>query len=115
VALISFLIPTVFRRGKTTSLPPGAPRNYGIIGGTICPKCGRPFGMHIWGLNMLVGKLDRCPYCGKWSLVRYVGREALREAEAAELEAPKEAPSIPSAGEEENLKKELDNSRYIDG
>jgi hypothetical protein len=114
VALISFLIPTVFRRGKKTSLAPGAPRNYGVLGGAICPKCGRPFGMHFWGLNMVVGKLDRCPYCGKWSLVRFASREALRAAEEAELEAAKEIPPLPATGEDESLKKEIENSRYID-
>ncbi|MEJ2748751.1 MAG: Ig-like domain-containing protein, partial [Anaerolineae bacterium] len=27
----------------------------GPFGGTICPKCGRPFAMHIWGLNVVAG------------------------------------------------------------
>jgi hypothetical protein len=59
-ALISLLFPMLVSRGKTTSLPPGAARNYSIFGGTICPKCQRPFGMHLYGLNLLVGKFDRC-------------------------------------------------------
>ena len=115
VTLISFLISQVFMRGKRSSLAPGAPRSYGILGGTICPKCRRPFGMHIWGLNMVVGKLDRCPYCGKWSLVHYVSLQALREAEAAELKMVEESLPAPETSQIEKQHKDLENSRYIDG
>lgn len=55
----------------------------GPIGGTLCPKCGRPFSLHLWGLNVLLGKLDRCPHCGKWSLVRRVHPDILRSSAAA--------------------------------
>jgi hypothetical protein len=115
VALISFLIPAMLGRGKTKRLPLGAPRSYSPIGGTICPKCGRPFAMHVWGLNALVGKFDRCPYCGKWSLVKYVSADKLKEAEAAELKmAQGTLSNIPEASEEEKLRKDLENSRYQD-
>jgi DNA-directed RNA polymerase subunit RPC12/RpoP len=100
---------------KLQHLPPGAPRNYGVLGGTICPKCGRPFGIHIWGLNMLVGKLDRCPYCGKWSLVVHHSPQALQQAEQAELDAAQETGQFQAPSDEERLRKELDDSRYQDG
>ena len=85
IILLTFLFPVLLRRGKRQSLAPGTSRNYGVLGGAVCPKCNRPFAVHIYGLNMLVGKYDRCPYCGKWSLVRQAPIETLRAAEAAEL------------------------------
>ena len=117
--LLAWGIPAFLQRGKPKGLPAGAVRNYGLLGGTICPKCGRPFAIHMYGLNMVVGKLDRCPNCGKWSLVTRTSSEALRAAEAAELEqAAREADPgayvIPEASEEEKLRKDLDNSRYQD-
>ena len=99
---------------KLEALPPGAPRSYGMLGGTICPKCSRPFGLHLWGLNLMVGRLDRCPYCGKWSLVVRHSPDALRKAELAELEAAQETGQFQAPSEEERLRKELDESRYQD-
>lgn len=113
IMLLSYLFPALLGRGKKQTLPLGAPRNYGILGGAICPKCGRPFGMHIWGLNMMVGKFDRCPYCGKWSIVRRASPQALHEAELAELANANEI-QIPTPSPEEDLKKELEDSRYQD-
>jgi hypothetical protein len=105
---------TVGKR-KLDKLPLGAPRNDGALGGTVCPKCGRPFGVHIWGLNVLVGKLDRCPYCGKWSLIVRQSPQALRQAELAELaELEGAAGEFQAPSEEERLRKDLDNSRYQD-
>jgi DNA-directed RNA polymerase subunit RPC12/RpoP len=99
---------------KLEALPPGAPRSYGMLGGTICPKCGRPFGVHMWGLNLMVGRLDRCPYCGKWSLVVRHSLDALRQAELAEIEAAGDTGQFQAPSEEERLRKELDESRYQD-
>jgi hypothetical protein len=94
--------------------PLGAPRNYGVFGGTICPKCGRPFALHVWKMNLLAGALDRCPHCRRWSLVRRAHPAALRAAEEAELEqtTTQEPPSVVS--EEERLRKLLDESRFDD-
>lgn len=114
VGLISFLIPTLFSRGKRVSLPAGAPRSYSPLGGAICPKCGRPFGIHAYGLNMVIGKFDRCPYCGKWSLVRRASQAQLQEAEAAELREAGEGITLPEASPEEKLRKDMENSRYQD-
>ena len=86
IILLSTLLPILMGRRIGSGIPLGAPRSYGMLGGTICPKCKRSFGIHIWGLNMLAGKLDRCPHCGRWSLVRRVSPEELKAAEAVELE-----------------------------
>lgn len=106
--LLAFLVSLVTGR-KLKRLPPGTPRQY-PLGGGICPKCGRPMAYHLVGLNVLVGKLDRCPYCGKWSVIRRAPLDALRAAEQAELSTA--AVPIPTASEEEKLRKELDDSKY---
>ena len=85
----------------------------GPFGGTLCPKCGRPFAMHIWGINLLAGKYDRCPHCGKWSLVRRVHPDILAgAAEAFAEDAEPEAP--PPTNEPDSLSKRLDESRFDD-
>lgn len=109
--LLSFVLPAVLGRGKTVNLPPGALRSYGVLGGAICPKCRRHFGIHWWGINLAVGKLDRCPYCGRWSVVRRASREALAAAEATELEAAGGGEIAPLT-EEERLRRALDASRF---
>jgi hypothetical protein len=91
-------------------LQPGMPRNYGIRGGAICPKCGRPFALSLFSLNLLTRKLGRCPYCRKWSLVQPAGREALAAAEAAEVEAAR--PAVPEPSPEEKLRQQIEESRY---
>ncbi len=106
--LLAAVIPILTGR-KMKNLPPGSPRQY-PLGGAICPKCGRPFGLHLFGLNLGLSKLDRCPYCGKWSVVRHASIDKLHAAEEAELEGEKA--QVPEMGEEEKLKKELDDSKY---
>jgi hypothetical protein len=95
------------RKGK--KLPAGAPRSY-TFGGGICPKCKRPFGFPLLGLKMIVGRLMLCPHCGKWSVVKRASMSDLHAAEQAELYAEKA--QIPEASEKENLRKELDDSKY---
>jgi len=112
--LAATVVPLITGR-KTVNLPAGATRSY-PLGGAICPKCKRPFGVHIYGLNLLGSKFDRCPYCGKWSIVSYASREKLRAAEQAELANALSDGSgqVQGLSEEEKLKKELDESKYRD-
>jgi hypothetical protein len=63
---------------------------------------------------MVIGKFDRCPYCGKWSLVRRASQAQLQEAEAAELREAGEGITLPEASPEEKLRKDMENSRYQD-
>jgi DNA-directed RNA polymerase subunit RPC12/RpoP len=94
------------------SMPPGTPRKYGIGGGAICPKCGRPFPLRLWWFNLGLSKIDRCPYCGKWSFVRPRSLTELREAETAELAQSQPNPTIGGETDTEKLKKDLDDSRF---
>lgn len=118
VALVSAAAPLLasFRRRGQPPLPAGAPRNYGLFGGTICPKCGRTFARHWWGLNLLGAKLDRCDHCGRWSLVRALPPDVLARAEAAELEAERarQGEAVVTLSDEERLRRALDESRYQD-
>jgi len=106
--LLTFVFTLVTGR-KAKRLPPGTPRQY-PMGGGICPRCSRPVALQILGLNMLVGKFQRCPYCGKWSVFRRVPLGELRAAEQAEVQSA--AGHVPAPSEEERLKKELDDSKY---
>lgn len=110
--ILMVIVPFVFSRGKKEQLPPGAPRNYGYYGGAICPKCSRPFSRHIYGLNLGLHKFDRCPYCGKWSLVRRASPEELAAAEAAELSSSQVGIFRPEISEEEALRRDLEDSRF---
>ena len=116
VSLISFAISTLAGgRKKGGSLTPGSPRSYGPLGGTVCPKCGRSFSRHIWGLNIVVGKFDRCPHCGKWSATTRASPAELRAAEMAEIEPPEDvSEGEPIISEEQRLRKELEDSRFDD-
>jgi len=111
--VLSYLLPALFQRGK--HVPLGAQRNYGVPGGTICPQCKRPFALNFLSLNLIVGKLDRCPHCGKWSIVHRYPIEMLRTAEAAELAGSEESTGqFNGQTDEEKLNKALDDSRYQD-
>jgi hypothetical protein len=114
VMLITFIVPVVLMRRKGQSLPLGAPRNYGFTGGTICPKCKRAFAMHFFAPNVVLGKLDICPHCGKWSVVRAYPRNVLDASVEAELELAKAQGVKPVESEEEKLRKDLEDSKYHD-
>ncbi len=105
IAAISNMIN--IRNGKKS--PAGAARSY-TYGGGICPKCKRPFGFQLLGINIIAGKLTPCPHCGKWSIVKRASMSDLHAAEQAELDTDKL--QISEASEEEKLRKELDDSRY---
>ena len=89
---------------------PGAPRHYGPAGGAICPQCGRPFSLSLFSLHLIMRRLERCPYCGKWSWIARAAPEALAAAEAAEVESSR--PAVPGASPEDKLRQQIEESRY---
>ena len=95
------------RHGKKVVLG----QNYGFLGGAVCPKCGAPFSRHIWGVKLIVGRLDRCDFCGKWVMTTRATQEALREAEEAKLAGQEETQTVTSIKE---TKDQLDQTRYTD-
>jgi hypothetical protein len=112
--LISFLV--TFYAGRSRINPPaGAQRQYGVTGGAICPKCSRPTPLHWFGLNLLMWKYDRCENCLKWSAMKHLPVQVLRQAEADELAQARQAEGAslePFLTEEERLKKEIEDSRF---
>lgn len=112
IGAISVFLPLLLNKGKMSSLSLGAQRNYGIGGGAICPKCGRPFPLRLWWIHVGFSKIDRCPFCGKWSFVRTQSLSDLRAAEAAELSQAQPGTAVLGETEAEKLKKELDDSRF---
>ncbi|MBN2548034.1 MAG: hypothetical protein JXB15_02665 [Anaerolineales bacterium] len=112
--LILAFVSIFLTSGKQKNLPPGTPRKYGLSGGAICSRCQRPFAIHFFAFNMVAGKLDRCPYCGKWGIVRSLPIDMLRAAEAAELEDALQGGGGVAQDEQEKLRKDLENSRYQD-
>ncbi|MEA3327427.1 MAG: hypothetical protein U9R53_09000 [Chloroflexota bacterium] len=113
ITLVIFgVVQAIFLKDRTRhGKRPVEGQHYGLLGGTICPKCGCPFSRHIWALNLVVGRLDRCEYCGKWVMTTRATPEALREAESMQIanlaEVDNEIP-IPES------KEDLDQTRYID-
>ncbi len=103
-----------FRR-KHETVPLGAHRTYGISGGAICPRCGRPFPLHWYAINAgLLTKLDTCEHCGRWGLFRRRSAEDLARAEVAELKDAQPDAPIHEVSPEEKLKQQLDSSRFDD-
>ena len=86
------------------------PGVYGPAGGAVCPRCTFPYSRSILALNLLVGKLSRCPHCGKWAIV---ARASISALEAAEERLADEGQStIETETEEEKLRKMIDESRF---
>ncbi len=113
IMIVATAFSSGLRGNKLKDLPLGAERSYGFSGGAICPRCHRPFSRHLLSPNLVVGKLERCPYCGKLSVVPARSMAELRAAEAAELAVAGASP-INGASPDERLDKDLDDSRYQD-
>jgi hypothetical protein len=112
MGLLAVFLPLLLNKGKLSSVPLGTQRKYGIGGGAVCPKCSRPFPLRLWWLNLGLSKIDRCPYCGKWSFVRPSTLTDLRAAEAAELALAQPDSTLIGESDSDKLKKDLDDSRF---
>jgi len=84
---------------------------YGAAGGAVCSRCGMPFSRHLMSPNMVFGKLERCPHCGKVSIVTAASASALREAEAR-WQADSHKGELKPESETDRLREQVDESRY---
>ena len=109
VSVIGFLIPMLTGK-KGAQRPIG---EYGAAGGTVCPRCGFPFSRNVLSPNLLLGKLERCPHCGKWSIRARASQADLTAAEERLWAARDESAQI-EIDPEDNLKRALDESRFED-
>lgn len=112
MVIVSLVQSILINKAGKSAHQPGTPRNYGVLGGTICRKCGRPFPRHIWGMNLVIGRLDRCDNCGKWVMTTRATPKALRLAEEAEMEALEEDQTAMEI--EENEEDRLEETKYFD-
>lgn len=87
----------------------------GLFGGTICPNCAKPYAIHIWSINLMASRLDRCPHCRKWKFITRYPPEALQAANEAMIKAQKGETAVANPlSPEEQLRQKLDNSRFDD-
>ena len=108
--VLAAIVPLVTGR-KARAFAPGALRQY-PLGGGLCPRCGSPVAYQFFGMNLLGAKLQRCPACGKWGVIRPASLDKLRAAEQAELAGGHA--QIPVMSDGDKLKKDLDDSKYQD-
>jgi hypothetical protein len=106
ITLLATVIPMVFSRKGNFSLG-----NYGLAGGAVCSRCMLPFSRHMLAPNMVFGKLERCPHCGKWAIVRAATPQELAAAEERYAEDKMKVSADP-AKQDEKWKKSLDETRY---
>ena len=106
LTLLGIGIPLLWGRKKDFSVG-----KYGVAGGAVCPRCELPFSRSIFSPNLLVGKLVRCPHCGKISLRARASSRQLQEAEARYLNRD---PIMNLNQEERDFLSQLDESRFED-
>ena len=113
VVLVRVVLFMLSRSKPRADVPLGAERSYGLMGGAVCPKCHRPFRLDLISIKLGLGvKFARCEFCGKWSVVRRLGLDELRAAEAAELAAAQPAQPGPAKSDHEKMENLLDQSRF---
>ncbi|MGD2251551.1 MAG: hypothetical protein PVF70_01405 [Anaerolineales bacterium] len=104
--ILGSVIPVLVTRRRAPQ--PGV---YGPAGAAVCPHCRLPFSRHTLSFNLPGGKLERCPHCRKWSIVRRAAAADVAEAEdrltkgaiGTTLEPEKEA---------QRLSRLIDESRF---
>jgi hypothetical protein len=74
--ILGSVIPVLATRRR-----PHQPGVYGPAGAAVCPHCRLPFSRHTLSFNLPGGKLERCPHCRKWSIVRRADAAEVAEAE----------------------------------
>lgn len=80
----------------------------GMYGLAVCNRCGKTFPRSFFGMNIVVGKFERCPHCGKWQITRRAS--PMEIAWADQQSHPEETPKVAEKPE----KDDLDESRFID-
>lgn len=81
----------------------------GHLGLAVCKQCDRTFPRSFFGLNMVAGKFERCPHCGKWQITRRASPEQIARADQPFQNG--DNPNPEALNEERD---ELDDSRFVD-
>jgi hypothetical protein len=122
IAILLVVVLRVIPLLRQSSASGGSARpsgSYGLGGGAVCSRCKLPFARNPLGINLVTGKLARCPHCGQWQVASLAGREALAAAEAR-LQANGTngegagglSPASPALSPEERLRRQIEESRY---
>ncbi|HUF38822.1 MAG TPA: Ig-like domain-containing protein [Anaerolineales bacterium] len=106
LVVVGGIVPLLFMRRREHK--PGV---YGMAGGAVCKRCGMPFSRSILAPNLLLGKLARCPHCGKWGIVPRASAAELEAAEAR-LAVEGKMEGAPAETEEEKRRRLLEESRF---
>jgi hypothetical protein len=87
---------------------------YSLAGGAVSPRCKMPYSRHALSPKLVVGKLERCPHCGKWAIVRRASKADLGAAEERFRDDREEGKLEITQDEDEILKRALEDSRFDD-
>jgi rRNA maturation protein Nop10 len=86
---------------------------YGAAGGAVCRRCTFPFARHMLAFNLLIGKLERCPHCGRIAIVPRASRMDLEQAEAR-YRADRQEGQREIHREAKEYQQRLEDSRFED-
>ncbi len=106
ITLLGTAVPMLFGRKAKFHLG-----EYGAAGGAVCSRCGMPFSRHLFTPNMVFGKLERCPHCGKVSIAAAASSSALRLAEAR-WQADSHEGELKPESEGDRLREQINESRF---
>lgn len=106
IILLAALVPLIFSRKNAYQLG-----KYGLAGGAVCTRCHLPFSRNLISPNLFAGKLECCPHCGKWAIVRAASSQELTEAEKRYTEGETKV-ELGAHAQSEKWKKSLDDTRY---
>jgi len=109
--LLGSVLPALLGKKKADNRPIG---EYGAAGGTICPRCGFPFSRSFLSPNIVLGKLERCPHCGKLSIRPRASQYDLEAAEERLRASRQEHAGEIKVDEKDELQRALDDSRFDD-
>ena len=110
ISLVAIIGPALLGRRK------GAFRigEYGAAGGAVCPRCTFPYSRHVLSPNLVLGKLERCPHCGKWAIAARASPSDLEVAEARLQEDYERGRRPVEREEDQDMKRLLEESRCED-
>jgi len=108
ISVLGILLPLITGR-QEKNRPIG---QYSAAGATVCKHCGLPFSRHFFAPNLLTGKLERCPHCGKWQLAARAYGSFLTLAEERLRADRDEGVMQVEESEEEKIRRMLDESRF---
>jgi hypothetical protein len=104
LALVGAAIPVLFSWKKDFVVG-----KYGPAGGAVCPRCQLPFSRPALSPNLILGKLVRCPHCGK---VNLLSRSTSRELEVAENRYTAKDINQVKPTSEQDYYQQLEDSRF---